>query len=106
MASTSVEWMKEAVRAGRYRLTLHAEVEREGDAIAVTEIDEAFGSESLELLEEYPIDPRGPSALFLGFTRAGNPLHAVVATPVAHMAVFVNLYRPDPTLWYDWRTRA
>ena len=98
MASPSIEWMKEAVRAGRYRLTLHAEAEREGDTIAVTEIEEAFGSESPELLEEYPHDPRGPSVLLLGFTRAGNPLHAVVATSVAYIAVFVTLYRPDPSL--------
>ena len=38
------------VRAGRYHLTLHAEREREDDAISIAEIEYALGSEHLELL--------------------------------------------------------
>ena len=38
------------VRAGRYRLTLRAEREREDDAISIAEIEYALGSDHLELL--------------------------------------------------------
>jgi hypothetical protein len=30
-----------------------------------------------EVLEDYPSDPRGPSALILGYAPDGAPLHAV-----------------------------
>jgi hypothetical protein len=79
--------------------------EREADAISLQEIEEAFGSESLELLEDYPSDPRGASALFLGFTKASRPLHTVIGTAGPGLVVFITLYRPNARLWYNWRRR-
>lgn len=101
-----IQRISETVRRGAYRLTVHAESQREADAIFAREIGEAFGSESIELLEEYPDDPRGLSALFLGFTRARSPLHAVIGLSSPDVVVFITLYRPDPGLWYDWRRRV
>ena len=101
-----IQRIREAVRRDGYRLTAHAESEREADIISVQEIEEAFGSESIELLEEYPDDPRGSSTLLLGFTKAESPLHAVIGLSSPDVIVFITLYRPDPDLWYDWRRRV
>ena len=57
------------VRRNRYRLSLHAERERDADRIAMSDLEEALSSEGLELLEDYPEDPRGHSHLVLEFTR-------------------------------------
>lgn len=106
MARTAPQRVRDAVRGGAYRLTGHAEREREADTILLREIEEAFGSRMPYLLENYPDDPRGPSALFLGFTTAGKALHAVIGLSGLDIIVFVTLYRPDPSLWRDWRTRV
>ena len=106
MPEASVGRIVQAVRDRAYRLTDHAEYEREADAISVVELEQAFGSEILELLENYPEDPRGSSALLLGFTSEGNPLHAVVSVSSPDIVVFITLYRPDPTLWHNWRRRV
>jgi hypothetical protein len=92
------------VRRGRYRLTLHAERERDAERIQIAELEEALGGERLELIEDYPEDPRGHSQLVLGFTTAGLPIHAVCATHEETL-VIITLYRPDPNLWQDNRIR-
>lgn len=93
-------------RTEAYRLTAHAETEREADSIEMEELEAAFGSNMTELLEEYPEDPRGPSALCLGFTDEGKPIHAVVGFLGHETLVIITVYRPDPALWYDWRRRV
>jgi hypothetical protein len=92
------------MRRNRYRLSLHAERERDADRIAMSELEEALSSEGLELLEDYPEDPRGHSHLVLGFTRMEQPIHAVCAVHEG-MLVIVTVYSPDPKLWQDYRTR-
>ena len=101
-----LERVRRAVRTGAYRLTSHSEGEREAEAIIMAEVEDTFGTEQLELLEEYPNDPRGFSALFLGFTASGNPLHAVVGLSNPDMIVFITLYQPDAAQWYDRRRRV
>ena len=95
-----------AFQIGAYRLTNHAEREREADAITIQEVEQAFESANVELLEEYPDDPRGASALFLGFTGDAKPLHAVVGLSSPELVVVVTIYRPQSAVWYDWRRRA
>ena len=65
MQGSLVERVRQAFRSRSYRLTEHAEGEREVDAITVSEMEEALGSDEVELLEEYREDVRGLSALFL-----------------------------------------
>ena len=105
MTTHRLDRLVQAMREGRYRLTLHAEHEREADAVLIGELVEAFGSESVELVEEYDNDPRGPSALVLGFTAMKSPLHAVVGFASPDIVVFITIYRPDPDLWKEWRAR-
>jgi len=92
------------ILAKRYRLTFHAEVEREADTIFISEIEEAFSSDRSMIIEDYPEDKRGHSSLVLGFTKEGLPLHMVCALH-EDVLVIITLYRPDPELWVDWRTR-
>lgn len=98
-----LEEIQRLVGEGRYRLTLHAENERDQDRILAWEIEEALRSPRAEVIEDYSTDPRGPSFLLLGFTEAGMPIHAVCA--VTEVLVVITLYRPDPSRWIEWRRR-
>lgn len=91
-------------RQRRYRLSLHAESERDADRITVAAIEQALGSDSLEMLEDYPEDARGHSHLVLGFTDSGDPIHAVCAIHEG-ILVIITVYRPDPRMWHNHRTR-
>jgi hypothetical protein len=58
-----------------------------------------------EAIEEYPDDPRGPSALLLGRGPGGRAIH-VVASPKEEYAAVITAYVPDPTVWSeDMKTR-
>ena len=105
MPGASIGPVRQAVLDGAYRFAGQAEREREADCITIREIEEAFESETLELIEEYPGGHKGPSALFLGLTSEGRPLHVGVTSNPDNMAV-ITIYRPDAHLWYDWRRRA
>ena len=61
----------------KYRLTSHAEEERDADQIRLQEIEEALLSTRCKIIEDYPNDPRGPSCLILGFTKQNLPIHTV-----------------------------
>jgi hypothetical protein len=100
-----VEILQTKVRENRYRLTSHAEKEREADHITVQVIEEAILSERCELIEDYPTDPRGPSCLMLGFTKAELPIHMVCGHLYEPEFLVITIYRPDPAQWVDWRTR-
>ena len=97
--------VQQKVRTRQYRLTAHAEREREADSITIQDIEEALLSQRCEVVENYPEDPRGASCLLLGFTGRGLPLHAVCGTALSDMLIIVTVYRPDPALWIDWNIR-
>ena len=101
----SIDQIRQAIRSGDYRLTRHAELERDADGITMDELEEAFASGMVELLEDYSDDPKGHSMLVLGFTDAGMPMHAVIGLSRSKVA-FVTVYRPDPLKWDDWRWRV
>ena len=52
-----------------------------------------------EIVEEYPDDPRGSSALLLGFGEAGRSLHVVAAPKDEYLAI-ITAYVPDPAVWH------
>lgn len=99
-----IEHVKELIRSGKYRLTLHAEVERDADHISMVEMEEALKDNRCELIEDYPKDPRGHSFLLLGFTEQEQPIHAVCSIYEGTL-VMITLYRPDSELWIDWKIR-
>lgn len=88
-----------------YRLTLHAEVERDSDQITAREIEEALLSLEAEIIEDYPNDPRGHSCLILGFTKENFPIHIVCGMVESEILVLITVYRPDPDEWIDWKIR-
>lgn len=96
--------IQEGVRQQQYRLTSHAERERESDRIRKEEIEEALLSGPAEVIESYPEDIRGKSRLVLGFDRGGRPLHIVCGLG-AEMLIIITVYRPDPEQWISWRVR-
>jgi hypothetical protein len=58
-----------------------------------------------EAIEEYPDDPRGPSALLLGREPGRRAIH-VVAAPKEEYAAVITAYVPDPAIWSeDMKTR-
>lgn len=92
------------IRAKQYRLSIHAETEREADQILNTEIVEAILSAQAEIIENYPSDPRGASCLVLGFTKKSKPIH-VVCGLAYELVIVITVYRPDPQEWIDWHKR-
>ncbi|MGI0013868.1 MAG: DUF4258 domain-containing protein [Nitrososphaera sp.] len=58
-----------------------------------------------EVIEEYPEDKYSPSALLLGFTSAGRPLHIQVSEADSETTRIVTLYEPDPAEWVEFRRR-
>jgi len=100
-----VERLRQAVLSRRYRLTLHAELERDADQITIEEIEQALLSEQCGVIEDYPTDPRGASCLVLGFTSQGSPIHILCGVAVPDMLVIITVYRPDPSQWINWRIR-
>lgn len=100
-----VEYLQAKVHQKKYRLTIHAEKEREADQITQCEIEESVLSAQCEVIEDYPADPRGHSCLVLGFTQAGLPIHIVCGHLSEEEFIVITIYRPDPEQWIDWRIR-
>lgn len=47
-----------------------------------------------------------PSCLIFGETFAGEPIHSVWAyNEKSKWAVLITVYRPDPSLWIDYKMR-
>lgn len=86
-----------------YRFTLHAGDRMIERHISVSEVEEALVSRNVEVIEDYPDDPRSPSCLILGMTRGGRPLHIQCTYP-PNVAV-VTAYEPKSEEWMDWRIR-
>jgi len=96
--------VRELIKAKTYRLTRHAEIERDADKISMIELEEALLYNHSEVIEDYPEDPRGHSFLILGFTRKRQAIHALCSIHEENL-VIITIYRPDPDLWIDWKIR-
>ncbi len=96
--------IQQQLAAGQFEFSRHAfhrAVERD---ISEQEIREA-GARA-EVIENYPDDKYSPSALLLGFTVAGRPLHFQVAFDDSEMSKIVTIYQPDPIEWIEFRKRG
>lgn len=91
------------LNSGEFEFSRHAfrrAVERN---ISEQEIREA--GVAAELIEDYPDDKYGPSALLLGFTVGGRALHFQVTFDHTASAKIITMYEPDPNEWIDHRKR-
>ena len=102
--SGTLERIKELVRAGNVRPSGHARIRFLQRDLQISGIVE--GVESAILVEDYPLDPKGPSALVLQRYRDGSPVHVVWGILDRMTAVVITAYRPDGELWNgDFLTR-
>ena len=95
--------IQQQLACGHFEFSRHAfrrVVERN---ISESEIRKA-GAKA-EVIEDYPEDKYSPSALLLGFTAGGRPLHFQVPFGDAPLAKIVTIYEPDPNEWIDHRKR-
>lgn len=80
----------------------HARKEAENDRVGESELEDAL-RKGFMLVEHYPEDPYGESALVL--TYAGNkPVH-VVLSPREGFCYLITVYVPDTREWDDAFTR-
>ena len=89
--------------AGEFEFSRHAfrrVIERN---IRESEIQEA--GVLAEVIEDYPEDKYSPSALLLGFTAAGRPLHLQVSFAAADRVKIITIYEPDAKEWIENRKR-
>ncbi len=99
----TLEDIRRQLAEGEFEFSRHAfrrAVERN---ISEQEIREA-GTQA-EIIEDYPEDKYSPSALLLGFTAAGRPLHFQVSFAETDLTKIITIYEPDPSEWLDYRTR-
>ena len=89
---------------GTWAMTQHARVQAGRRQILDEDLVAALGDG--EVLENYPDDPRGPSALILGHTDAGRPVHAVCAFDPSGTLLIITTYEPERPRWVDERTRG
>ena len=95
MGSAFFGWIQERVRAGRYVISKHAELERSEENIDVIEIEKGVASGLL--LEDYPADPRGHSCLIAGFS-GGRWIHLVCGQK-NDWAIIITVYVPLAPYW-------
>ena len=99
----SLAEIQRQLAAGKFDFSRHAfrrTVERN---ISDLEIREA--GKNAEIIENYPDDKYSPSALLLGFTSSGRPLHLQVSLAEVAPVKIITIYEPDPNEWIEFRNR-
>lgn len=100
----TIQDVRKAALNARWAMTRHARERvgkrRIGDEGLIHALAEG------EILEAYPEDPRGPSALVLGYTEDGSALHAICALDPSGTLVVITVYEPQPPKWADERSRG
>ncbi len=96
-----LEDVKDRVRAGNFRFSLHAEMEAEEDNLDIAQIVEAIVSG--EILEQYADTGRGESCLLVGFS-GETPIH-IVCGKRADNVIVVTVYIPSLPKFIDPWTR-
>lgn len=105
--SVSISAVRAAAQADRWALTRHARERMGKRRIGDRQLVHALAAG--EVVEDYPADPRGPSALVLGRAPDGTPLHAVCAFDPTGALVAITAYvpePPEPPHWLDEKTRG
>ena len=90
--------LKAAIAAGRYYMGPHAGLRQYEREVSVQQLEQAFGGDEPEVIEDYPNDPRGRSVLLRGVTEDGAILH--LCCTVDDPVFAITCYRPDPRIWY------
>lgn len=94
-----IEKIREKIRKGQYRLTVHAAIRSKERGIATGDMEAAILNG--EIIEEF--DKPFPSCLIYGRTPSGLPLHVVCS--LAPISDIITLYLPDEKKWIDCKVR-
>ena len=94
--------IQEKIENGRFRLSLHAELEAETDNLNIAQIVEAILNG--KILEQYDDTGRGHSCLIVGFTDE-VPIHIVCGMRDDNV-IIVTVYEPGPPKFLDPWTRG
>jgi len=98
-----IEALRAANRPEQFTVTRHALKRMRERGICLEDVMSAIGNG--EKIEEYPEDFPFPSALILGRTGSGRPLHAVVSLEEERLYL-ITAYFPNPDEREgDWKTR-
>lgn len=103
MDISKINRIRQKLQNNQFDLSWHAEKEKQQDKITYFEIDEVV--KTLEIIEDYPDDPRGSSCLTLGFTYERRPLHFVLGNLEEERVLIITMYRPKVEEWADFRVR-
>jgi hypothetical protein len=96
--------VREAVRQSRLVYRIHAIQKMFARKISKAEL--TYALDRAELVEDYPDDKPYPSALLLGFTDHGRPLHVACAVDEKGRLIIITVYKPDTARWErDWKMR-
>lgn len=101
--------LQTAIRLHQRLITQHGLSEALADQLDPFDVWDSLLGRAVEVIEDYPSDPRGASCLILSFV-GNRPIHSVIAFPspraaaqLGHsaVAVLITVYRPDqrPTEW-------
>ena len=94
----------DAIREGRVDISFHAR--RRISERGLSEPDIRHSAVQGEAIEDYPGATPHPACLVFGLTQSNEPLHSVWGyNEDERTAILVTAYRPDPSLWIDWRVR-
>ena len=99
----SVKEACDQIAKGSYHLSRHAFVRAVERNISAQEMREAGAA--AELIEDYPLDKYGPTALLLGFTALVRPLHFQISLLEGPMVNIITLYEPSREEWIEFRKR-
>jgi hypothetical protein len=99
----TLDEIRRQLSLGQYEFSRHAfkrAVERN-----ISELEIKQAGAKAEIIEDYPDDKYAPSALLLGFTQVGRPLHLQVSYIDSDLVKIITLYEPDEAEWYNYRQR-
>lgn len=100
-----IEQIRLLAALSRLSITLHAREEMDEDGVSTDDLMTGLGTETSELIEDYPEDKHGHSHLILISLESGDPLHVCCAVH-EEMLVIITVYKPDAKKWTpDWRRR-
>lgn len=97
-----IGWIRRCGAGLRFTLSLHAERERQLDAVSLEDISTALASATI--LEEYEDTGRGRSCLLLGYA-GGRALHLVAGLDRIERLVMITVYPPAMPKWKNERER-
>jgi hypothetical protein len=101
MDKANLAAIQQAVAQGDYRYTAHALQRTTVRHISRAEIEQAIVQ--AEIIESYPEDKYGPSALVYGETEKQRILHIQISLPPS--VKIITAYEPDPDQWENYRVR-